>query len=194
MRVPIIELQSLYHVGNLTLKGASAEERLWTKTWDFEIGLCSVSLDPAYWVARSNPNDIFEIRNSAPFRLVDADLLITRHRAAVLREAATKGWISKGSLTPAAYCELNLTENSFCSQDVPMQLEATCAILLALRDQTIDGFWWSNVTSGIASTPRGGLFQDRLPTYVTKKLASSPAAASPPKPHWKCVSVLKNLT
>jgi hypothetical protein len=65
---------------------------------------------------------------------------------------------------------LELAGRSFEDQ----ALQAALAVL-ALRDEHLDGLWWSDTLAGAMRTGRGGLFQHRLCALEVTKAAASPA-------------------
>lgn len=189
MKLPFIELDSVWHMGDPATLGSRPTTRVWRKSWDYEFGLFSVSLEPEVWrKGWAGPSgEAYEIRASERLlRFVDADLVLSALRMDIEAAALSLDLIerSSGAYLPTAglYAALGLADGSqlaLTGRSFEDQVLQASLGVLASADQSIDGLWWSDTLCGEMRSERGGIYQQRLSSMSVARGVTVPAFISP---------------
>ena len=197
--LPFVHLDAVYHLGAPLPIGAEFAAR-GEKSWDFEFGLLSVSLDPEAWRhGWAGPSGvIYEITAERQLCLIDADLTLTNARTELERAALAEQLMTpigdKLVPTDKLYACLRLTRGSRLTltgrsfEDQALQAALAVLISLADADAEIDGLWWSDMLDGGMRTERGGIFQHLLARHRVR-VVGTPAPTASPVPVWQRTAI-----
>jgi hypothetical protein len=198
--LPFIYLDAAYHIGAPLPAGEDFVPR-GEKSWDFEFGMLSVSLEPEAWRHgwAGNNGVIYEISTDRKLCFIDADLALTHARTELKRAALAEGLVTStaGGLNPSdlLYACLRLTPKSTLYltgrsfEDQALQAALAVMISFAEADDEVDGLWWSDMLGGEMRTERGGIFQHLLSNYCIN-VVSAPAVITSPVPVWQPTSII----
>jgi len=189
MLLPFIELDAVWHMGDPAIIGPRPSERPFTKNWDYEFGLFSVSLDPEAWREgwAGEQGETYELRaRDRLLRFVDADLVLSQRRGALEAAALAQGFLSGPPSdhlpTAALYAFLNVTPGSqlqLAGRSFEDQALQAALGGLGDADQSIDGLWWSDTLCDAMRTERGGIYQHRLDDMIVTRGGVAPPPVRP---------------
>ena len=175
MNLPFIFLDVTWHIGRWSPDGRL--HKRFTKNWDYEFGLLSVSLDPEAWRSgwAGEEGVIYEVAASGrQLCFLDADKTLTYHRNAIEAAAIHAQLIRRDAsgihAAEQLYLALDLAPNSQLhleGRTFDDQLLQAALAVLASGDGMIDGLWWPDTLNGAMRTQRGGIYQHRLAGLAT---------------------------